>query len=129
LVIFSHLPMRQAYLDMSDAAETMSRARSQARAERQERDVVPFIPGEQTTTQPRTVKTCAFCEPMCATTERQLADRLKRMRQIPDVPVLPCSKCGSTDWATTDKFVVRRDEPQQSASEDARATPPAEPSS
>jgi len=51
------------------------------------------------------------------------------MRQIPDVPVLPCSKCGSTDWATTDKFVVRRDEPQQSASEDARATPPAEPSS
>ena len=56
-------------------------------------------------------------------------DRLKRMRQIPDVPVLPCSKCGSTDWATTDKFVVRRDEPQQSASEDARATPPAEPSS
>jgi hypothetical protein len=43
---------------------------------------------------------CAYCEPMCATTETQLADRLKRKRQLPDVPIIACSKCGSTDWAT-----------------------------
>ncbi len=66
----------------------------------------------------RDTKTCAFCEPMCVTTETQLADRLNRMRQMPDIPVVPCSKCGSTDWATTDKFV------QQSASEATGTSPP-----
>jgi hypothetical protein len=64
----------------------------------------------------RGTKTCSFCEPMCATTEKQLADRLSRMRQIPDIPILQCSKCGSTDWATTDKFVPRRHH-RQSVSE------------
>jgi hypothetical protein len=71
----------------------------------------------------REAKTCAFCEPMCACSETQLADRLTRMRQIPDLPVVPCSKCGNTDWATTDKFIVRRDEPQQSTSEAIRTRP------
>ena len=72
----------------------------------------------------REPKTCAFCEPMCATTETQLADRLNRMRQIPDVPVIPCSKCGSADWATTDKFVAGPHDREQSTSDEAARTSP-----
>jgi len=71
----------------------------------------------------RDIKTCAFCEPMCATSETQLADRLTRMRQIPDVPVLPCSQCGSTDWATTDKLVRTDNDREQSTSEATRTSP------
>jgi hypothetical protein len=68
-------------------------------------------------------KTCAFCEPMCATRETQLASRLNRMRQMPDVPVVPCGRCGSTDWATTNKFVCGGSDRQQSASEATRSSP------
>ena len=136
IMTIAHLPMRRAYDDMSDTladdmSDTLANVRQPSGAPMapvQDRQALPFASGDQTTTQPART-TCEFCRPMCATTEAQLANRLKSMQENPDIKVSPCSKCGSTAWATTDEFVVRGvDRQSASASEKARAAAVSEPS-
>lgn len=124
IMTFAHLPMRRAYEDMSDGLAETGRSGSPV-APLEHRQTLPFVSGDQTTTQPGKT-TCEFCRPMCATTEIQLANRLKSMQENPEIKVSPCSKCGSTDWATTGEFVVRGDD-RQSAPAAERARPASEP--
>jgi hypothetical protein len=104
IMTIAHLPMRRAYDDMSDTLASARQASGAPIAPVQHRQVLPFLSRDQTTTQPGTT-TCKFCRPMCATTKIQLANRLKSMQESADIKVSPCSKCGSTDWATTHEFL------------------------
>ena len=118
IMTVAHLPMRRAYDEISDNMGQRSVALT---APLQDRQALPFVSGNQTTTQPGRT-TCEFCRPMCATTEVQLANRLKSMQENPEIKVSPCSKCGSTAWATSDEFVVKGNDWQStSAAEKARA--------
>jgi hypothetical protein len=123
IMTFAHLPMRRAYDDMSHAFATMGQSSAAPVAPSQDRQALPFVSDDRTTTQPGRT-TCEFCRPMCAATEIQLANQLKSIQENPDIKVSRCSKCGSTDWATTDEFVVRGDD-RQSASGGGNALPSA----
>ncbi len=43
--------------------------------------------------------TCDFCERWAATTQQQLANRLRNMREAPGAVTHPCPHCGGTYWA------------------------------
>ena len=105
IMTVAHLPMRRAYDEISDTSGNVRHGSGTPMAAVQGRQVLPFVSGDQTTTQPGAT-TCKFCRPMCATTKIQLANRLNSMQESPDIKVSPCSKCGSTEWATTDDFLV-----------------------
>lgn len=49
--------------------------------------------------------TCPACAPMCATTQEQLATRMRNMAEVPDASVHPCGTCGGVDWATTREMI------------------------
>lgn len=54
--------------------------------------------------------TCPACAAWCATSEKQLANRLANVAGMPDVQTYACPQCGGTEWATSDAMVVK-DEP------------------
>lgn len=47
---------------------------------------------------------CPNCTPWCATTEKQLANRLKNM-DAPAARPFECPVCCGVEWATTDKMI------------------------
>lgn len=49
---------------------------------------------------------CDNCKPLCATTHKQLENRLLNLLGNLDMTIHPCSKCGGTEWASTDAYVV-----------------------
>lgn len=48
--------------------------------------------------------TCRTCQPWAAISHKQLAIRLRNMRDMPENP-LACPSCGGRDWATTEEFL------------------------
>lgn len=50
-------------------------------------------------------KLCEACTPLAATTVAQLNNRIAQMASHPQVQPYSCTECGSTDWATTGKFI------------------------
>ena len=50
---------------------------------------------------------CSNCTPWCATTEQQLAVRLKNIAAAPEVKPYECPNCGGIEWASTDALVVK----------------------
>lgn len=45
--------------------------------------------------------TCPACAQWCATTEEQLATRLRNMGNGPEASPHPCPMCGDTDWISS----------------------------
>lgn len=51
---------------------------------------------------------CDYCRPWCATTEKQLANRVADLiHGGPDTMIHPCPSCNGKEWATTDKMVIK----------------------
>jgi hypothetical protein len=52
--------------------------------------------------------TCSTClRNLAATSKAQLNIRLKNMELSPKIRVAPCPSCGGTEWATTEKSIVK----------------------
>lgn len=49
--------------------------------------------------------TCPACVTMCATSEAQLAGRLRNMEKMPDARPYACQGCGSQEWATSREMI------------------------
>lgn len=66
--------------------------------------------------------TCPACMQWCATTEAQLAIRMKNITGAPEVQPHPCPSCHGTDWAISRKM-IKEEAPRSRLSSWMRPTP------